>query len=303
MRSHCGASPVWLITLLVTLASVRTVQGADQRVSNDEAKRLFHRFLDRLKDDAPVTGEFEIKRTARPGWGQGISQPDRLLRCRWSWEPDREMLEGLPESNVFEHFLSTRAAFLLGVAPLNYNISKPKDPASFRPASFYFLFGGSSWFSMANAEVALVDRDADTPPSTRVLRVNVRHGYAHLFIREPDARHLGHDTFLEGKLFHRLRISKLMTFSDGRAFPFAATLENYRGTKHRELFFTDELRTIRVQFPRGAEQIQAAFATDIPAGSQIHDNERDIHVTLRSATPAIHIIEDKARNRRPGVAH
>jgi hypothetical protein len=298
MRTRCARSTVCLITLFVTLTSVRG--GADAKVSTDEAKRLFHRFLDRLKDDAPVTGEFEIKRTSMPGWGKGMPQRNRLLRCRWSWEPDREMLEGLPESNVFEHFLSTRTAFLQAMGPLNYNISKPNDPASFRPASFYFLFGGSSWFSMANADVSLVASDADTPPSTKVLRVNVRHGYAHLFIREPDARHLGHDTFLEDKLFHRLRISKLVTFSDGRAFPFAAKLESYRGTKHRELFFTDELRTIRVQFPRGAEQIQAAFATDLPAGSQIHDNERNTHITLRSVTSAIRVIPAAGSSLQPG---
>jgi hypothetical protein len=108
---------------------------------------------------------------------------------------------------------------------------------------------------------------------------------------------------LEDKLFHRLRITKLMSFTDGRAFPFSAKLESYLGTKRRELVFTDELRTIRVQFPRGAEQIQAAFATDIPAGSQIHDKERNSHVTLRSATPALRLMEEKARNNRAVIAH
>ena len=91
MRTRCARSTVCLITLFVTLTSVRG--GADAKVSTDEAKQLFHRFLDRLKDDAPVTGEFEIKRTSMPGWGKGMPQRNRLLRCRWSWEPDREMLE------------------------------------------------------------------------------------------------------------------------------------------------------------------------------------------------------------------
>ena len=303
MGRRCSASTVLLITLFVNLACFRSVRGADPRVKNDEAKRLFHHFLDRLKDDAPIAGEFEIKRTPMPGLGLGMPQQNRLLRCRWAWEPDREMIEGLPESNEFEHFLSSRAAFLQGMGPLNYNISGPKNPAPLGPSSFYFLFGGSSWLSKADAEVTLVDSDADTPPTTTVLRVNVPHGYAHLFIRERDARHLGHDTFLEDKLFHRLRITKLMSFTDGRAFPFSAKLESHLGTKRRELVFTDELRTIRVQFPRGAEQIQAAFATDIPAGSQIHDNERNTHATLRSATPALRLIEEKARNNRAVIAH
>lgn len=298
MRTQYVVITVLAVLVLASPFFARTAPAADQRSKSDDAKRLFHRFLERLKDDAPVTGEFEIKRTAERGQGLGMPQQHRLLRCRWSWALDREMLEGLPESNEFEHFLSTRAGYLQGVGPLNYNISGPKDPAAVRPATFYFLYGNSSWFSEADADVLLVDGDADTPPGTRVLRVNVSQGYAHLFIRESDGRHLGHDTFLEDKLFHRLRITKLVTFTDGRAFPFSAKLQSYLGTKHRELVFTDELRTIRVQFPRGAERVQAAFATEIPAGSQIHDNERNTHVTLKSATPAMRIIEEYARNNR-----
>jgi hypothetical protein len=62
--------------------------------------------------------------------------------------------------------------------------------------------------------------------------------------------------------------------------------------------FTDELRTIHLQFPRGKEQVEAAFATEIPAGSEIHDLERNTHVTRKSATQASDIIEQKVRRER-----
>ena len=191
------------------------------------------------------------------------------------------MLEGLPESNLFEHFLSTRRALLLGMGPKNYNLSGPKDAYPCAPSSFYFLVGLVPWFDHANNEVRLVESDADTPPGTKVVRVQLRpKGHVHLFIRKSDGRHLGHDTFWEGQVFHRLRISKLMNYSDGRAFPSSARLQTFL-SKGPDPAFTDELRTIHLQFPRGKERVEAAFATGIPAGSEIHDLERNTHVTLK----------------------
>ena len=208
------ASMVTLVTFLACAARFGFVCGAEPQL-DDGPQRLFHRFLDRLKLDAPVAGEFEIKRTPAKGLGD-MPQQDRLLRCRWAWEPGREMLEGLPESNLFEHFLATRGVFLQGMGPLNYNLSAPKYAYPRRPSSFYFLVGLQPWFELADAPVTFVESDAATPPGTRVLRVKLRIGEVKLFIRESDARHLGHDTFLEGRVFHRLRITKLMGFTDGR---------------------------------------------------------------------------------------
>jgi hypothetical protein len=104
---------VTLVTFLACAARFGFVCGAEPQL-DDGPQRLFHRFLDRLKLDAPVAGEFEIKRTPAKGLGD-MPQQDRLLRCRWAWEPGREMLEGLPESNLFEHFLATRGVFLQGM--------------------------------------------------------------------------------------------------------------------------------------------------------------------------------------------
>jgi hypothetical protein len=157
------------------------------------------------------------------------------------------------------------------------------------------------WFELADAPVTFVESDAATPPGTRVLRVKLRIGEVKLFIRESDARHLGHDTFLEGRVFHRLRITKLMGFTDGRVFPSSAKLESFL-TKREEVTFTDELRTIHLQFPRGQAQVETAFATEIPQGSAIHDLERKTHVTLTSATPASVLIDAKLRKDRAPTA-
>ncbi len=215
--------PALWIALVTTgfagMCHAQTSRVAD-RSDADVARQLFQRFLERLRDDVPVAGEFEIKRTPAKGLGRGLPQQDRLLRCRWAWDRDREMLEGLPESNLFEHFLSTRRALLLGMGPKNYNLSGPKYAYPLCPSGFYFLVGSVPWFDHANDEVRLVESDADTTPGTKVVRVQLRpKGHVHLFIRERDGRHLGHDTFWEGQVFHRLRISKLMNYSDGRAFP------------------------------------------------------------------------------------
>ncbi len=291
---------IWIALVTTGFAGMchaQTSRVAD-RSDADVARQLFQRFLERLQDDVPVAGEFEIKRTPAKGLGRGLPQQDRLLRCRWAWDRDRKMLEGLPESNLFEHFLSTRRALLLGMGPKNYNLSGPKHAYPLCPSGFYFLVGLVPWFDHANDEVRLVESDADTPPGTKVVRVQLRpKGHVHLFIRERDGRHLGHDTFWEGQVFHRLRISKLMNYSDGRAFPSSARLQTFL-SKGPDPAFTDELRTIHLQFPRGKEQVEAAFATEIPAGSEIHDLERNTHVTRKSATQASDIIEQKVRRER-----
>jgi len=288
-----------MVTLVAFLASVVRfgfVCGAEPQ-HDDGAQRLFHRFLDRLKLDAPVAGEFEIKRTPAKGLGRGMPQLDRLLRCRWAWERDREMLEALPESNVFEHFVSTRGAILEGMGPLNYNLSAPKHASALGPSSFYFLVGAAPWFELADAPVRFGASDAATPPGTKVVRVKIRDGEVKVFLRESDARHLGHDTFWEGRIFHRLRITKLMGFTDGRTFPSSAKLESFL-TKREEVTLTDELRTVHLQFPRGQVQVETAFATEIPKGSAVHDLERKTHVTLTSATPASVLSDAKLRKDR-----
>jgi hypothetical protein len=262
-----------MVTLVAFLASVVRfgfVCGAEPQ-HDDGAQRLFHRFLDRLKLDAPVAGEFEIKRTPAKGLGRGMPQLDRLLRCRWAWERDREMLEALPESNVFEHFVSTRGAILEGMGPLNYNLSAPKHASALGPSSFYFLVGAAPWFELADAPVRFGASDAATPPGTKVVRVKIRDGEVKVFLRESDARHLGH--------------------------PSSAKLESFL-TKREEVTLTDELRTVHLQFPRGQVQVETAFATEIPKGSAVHDLERKTHVTLTSATPASVLIDAKLRKDR-----
>jgi hypothetical protein len=280
--------------------------GAQDR---DEAQALVQRFIAHLNANTPIAGEFEIRgvfdaavyerhlqdvakinQEKMKNGARYIPEPDnRRLLCRWAFDRNREMLETLAGSNnVFKTFYLDRETMIEGFEQKVYNLEKPKDLATRRPASFYFLGGAARFtellpeyqsFALSaapqGAPEGMVTLTARKPSTKKELRLIIHRETCVLFEAS---------LFVDSKPAWRLRIDELARGPDHRVFPKSAELIGYLPPYYDRPFRTETLQAKRIVFAQTQTEAEQSFALSLPKGASIADRMLNRSVTLEKPT-------------------
>ena len=286
------------------------------RLSAEEPREVFRRFLDRITHDSPVSGEFLIRgqwdkeahnrylaaaKAAAVNQGGLIPAADRVEgRYRWAWDGQREMLESRSDNvHNFKSFFLSPDSLLDGMVPGNYNLGRPRKPYPVRPASFYFHAGGYEWTDVDERDTIELETGVpdDLPAETisLLIRFAVRSveqpQQVRLFVRRDDYRPLGRDVYINDKLFSRVRVSDFQSHQDGRAFPQKGIMEIFDPTTDNDVMQTIQMRTVRIDFPSTKQELQSAFAMPLPEGTEIYDLLLNRKLILRSIVDAQEVMQ------------
>jgi hypothetical protein len=204
------------------------------------------------------------------------------------------MVKTLPGSNSQETFFHTPEAFLQEVDRNNFNLNGPMRATSFRPATFYFLAGAKPWPELFAECKSFETKEppAGSPPGTVILVAQSPRMEARLLIDRAKGIIRSHEVYLAGKLYSRLTVEKLEQGPDHRVFPSQATLVMFN-LKSEKPLRTERLSAQRLVFPKNEEETKAAFALELPKGTQIIDRTLNRQIILKQATPVQDILDRK----------
>ncbi len=275
-----------LSLLLFALTTVSATRAADE-FTPEQAKALAKRFVEAQYAITPVTGEFIVDGTfseafvfsrekaavPRKGLESKLESSERHLRCRWSFDRKRELLDTLEGSKgVSRRFLLDGDSLIDGIKASNMNVDKKRRIPVWRPANFFFLNAGQDRW----------DDDFTNHPNLyywcvrRGDTVELSYGWEprpkyRLWIRESDLVLLSATFEFNGKVLWKLGIEKYHT-QGSKVFPTKASIDIY-DEKSGGLIRQETMTAVRVMFPDKPEEIRAAFDFTIPKKALLADRQ------------------------------
>lgn len=281
-----------ILPLVLTLSP-----GAAMAEGSGDA--LARKFLDHMAGVAPVAGRFRVavafdpeveaqRRADMTEWGKAnamnieFGPESPTLVCEWGWDGSDEALRTLDGSNVFRDFYRTPEALLRGMAPKNYNLTRPDRVPEWRPGSFYLLAGDIPWGEfLAGCEFVREDAPAGSPAGSARLVARSSGRETRLVLDEASGRLLGHEIDLGGEPYSRLQIDRFASSPGGRVFPAEARLTiSLRGRPHQFVTLTAD----RVVFE--AAEARELMGLVLPKGTLVHDRVLGRVLPIRADTPA-----------------
>lgn len=307
MNLPCQRSILFLLAcLLLSPAAVRAQDG--------EGEALAQRFLEHLKANVPVAGSFEMninfdpilyeereKRLGKDVEMNGkhfkmVTEPKKQkYQCTWAWDNSREVMESPKEHQTGRTFLRTPEGYLEMADDKNFNLTARSSGGTFRPASFYFLRGTSSWsdvFSQKGTTFRTEAAPSGSPPGSTVLIVaNPPASFeVRLILDKQTCRLHSHRSTYEGHPALDVFIDRTVQDREGKLiFPTSARLIAYEST-HFKPFRFQTLEAKEVVFPKTTEQQEKWFQLILPTKTDIFDRVLNRHLTLSQPTSAETII-------------
>ncbi|MBX9622993.1 MAG: hypothetical protein K2X82_04185 [Gemmataceae bacterium] len=271
-----------------------------QELSGPEVAK---RFIARQYEMTPVTGEFVIETAVRPdperrakmvasGWRP--SPDNRVLKCRWAFDRDREVLDMLPgSSGVFSRLYIGPDGLVEGDSEKQYNLDKVRTVAVVRPGSFFFLNGRNDRW-----ETVLTGPDAKLSAArvgeTTVLTAD-QGGLRYELTLESDSLLLRSVRgSAGGKEIYAVDIHSYARDPEGRkAFPKEATLR-VMNPKNAQFGRQEQLKALSVDFPKG-RVTGGAFALTIPPGAAVADRLLDRAILTDKPTDAASLLANPSQ--------
>lgn len=284
MASRVVVSRCWWSFRVAIVVCCSVALSSSAFCDEESAADIFAAFVARQNSDCPVTGTFTIEtqrdaatlaavaiRAKKDAAAQCLTVNDPTLpretwRCRWSYCKDRELLETLDETSLWESFYSTKEQLLSGVERGNFNIMRPRLPSIMRPASFYFYIGSKRWSDFP-VDKNITFGEIDEPGTIGLV---IREGKLHILLTiDAVSRRLKRAEFkFDGKLVGTQEVESYIEGGDGQAFPASATLTLYFRDK---IIKVDKLTTESIAFPASPAEDEAAFAMELPAGTSVYN--------------------------------
>jgi hypothetical protein len=272
---------------IVAVVAVVVMAGGVAAQPPRSATEVWAEFIQRQNEMTPVTGIFEIiaksNRTsdeAKPQERNGavvVPFPsDWVMRCRWSLDSSRELLDcDTSTTKPFDRrFLIEGEASLSGLASATYNLKNTTRVAATRPGSFFFLSAARDrWADLTRpgeCELSITTAGEDLkliakPTGTRVV---------YELTTDPKTLLLRRATgTVDGVAIWELNIQAYAASADGqKRFPRAATITNRR-PKVGTVRSVETLTATKVAFPVANDEIAAAFNLELSKNTIIADRE------------------------------
>jgi hypothetical protein len=210
------------------------------------------------------------RRAEREAAGWKDAPDNRILKCRWAFDRNREVMDMLPgSSGVSRRFYIGPEGLIDGTSQRSYNLDKVRTVGVTRPGSFFFLNGRNDrWetiLTAPGAKVAVAQVGGATILSAEQLALKYE------LTLDPDTLLLRSVRGLAGGTeIYSVRIhSYYRDPASPKVFPKEATL---RVTHPKTGVVTKEeqLKAISIEFPN-ARVAGGAFALTIPAGAAVGD--------------------------------
>jgi hypothetical protein len=314
------------VTGTVLLFFAASLVNAQER---EQGEALRQRFIAHLKANTPVAGEFEVHSIGDPesyarhleeidklnkargnkGSIQVVPEAsDQLLICRWAYDVDREMLETLPGSkNIYKTFYMDRESLVDGFEGnginRSFNITKPRDIPTYRPANFYFLSGAVRFTeALSTYEMLRVDQPAPGAPNGTVLLIcssPKQKLELRLLLESKTCVLHGAELVYDSRPGWQLKIHELVEGPGQRVFPARAELIHYplKGGDRPDKIV--KMAAKKITFPQSAEETSSAFRLEIPKGAVVADRTLNQGTILDQPTAAQAMLAQPLPSSRP----
>jgi hypothetical protein len=273
-----------------------------------DARTAFSDFVDRLYTaSTPITGTFVVRthinrskadedriRERQPGARLTFEPTEQVLRCRWSFDRTRELVDPLAGSTgTFRRFLTTPDVNVVGHAPSRYTLSSGRVPYT-RPASFYFLGGDDGrWNELLGNPAATFA--VDSTDDGQEHRIELAGAGTTRLTADHQGRLRRAEVTVNGAVVWTLTVGGYVSSPAGnKHFPKQADILMNR-PDNGELLCRYRLDTDAVSFPSSSSDLSTAFRLDLPKRAVVADPQLRQTITLPGGATGHDVIREPSK--------